>query len=305
MTGPTSFNVQYRGGFPGAAVLARLAAPWLMVMQGRGGEAALYPFVPALIPGFLLFGSGASALLTPAIRRACIFVAAYWLCWFASARDPRFFLPAWPVACALVALIPAVLPGPFGAATRLACAVTAATAPFLAASLACRTLNPGPVAWGAVSRRYYMERLIPPPGRYAPLVRAANREFHSRDRLLVVGDVKGVLLEPFPVYPSMFDTPRIVLMARESVSPERLRVKLRQEGIDGIFYNAGGAVFLRSQFGHFRYNPAIRRVLAGFWDRWLDTVEEMREDSRMVMGLYRVRGRPGPRRPLALPGEAE
>jgi hypothetical protein len=295
MTGPTSFNVQY------GSLFARLAAPWLMVIQGRGGEGAFYPFVPVLIPGLILFRT----VMVPAARHAAVFVAAYWVCWFVSARDPRFFLPAWPVACALAALVPPVLTGPFGASARLVCAVTAATVPFLDASLAYRTLNPGPVAWGAVTRRFYMERMIPPAGRYAPAARAANGNLSRADRLLVVGDVKGVLLEPYPVYPSLFDTPHLVVLLRESGSADRLGVKLRQRGISAIFYNPGGAVFLKGQFGHFRYSPAGRRTLRDFWERRLAPVWEMREGGGVVMGVYRVAARPDSRRPLLLPGEAE
>jgi hypothetical protein len=300
MTGPTSFNLQYH------SIAGRLAGPWAMIMHDRGGEAALGPFLLFLLPAFLIRRRDAAMRSASLVG---VFTGAYWLLWFLTARDPRFFLPAWPAACALAAAAACgAFTGMLGTCARLACVISAAFAPFYAASLTYRILNPGPVVWGAVPGDAYADRLIPPPGRYAPLARAANLALDARERVLVVGDVKGALLKPWPVYPSMFDTPHLAAWVREADSSRRLMVKFRQHGVRAVFYNPGGAIYLRSHFGHFRYTDAQRRILLGFWERCLEPVHELREGSDLLMGLYRVRARPVPSRSRArgslLPGDS-
>ncbi len=293
MTGPTSFNLQY------PYLLDRLAGPWLMIMHDRGGEAAFGPFVLWLLPTMLLWRQ----VGTPGVTRLSLFVGVYWLCWFVSARDPRFFLPVWPVGCALAATALCTITGALAFVARWVCVLAAAFAPCFAASLAYRMLNPGPVVWGAIPRGLYVDRLIPPPGRYAPLAHATNRLVGAHERVLIVGDVKGVTLRPVPWYPSMFDTPHLVAWAREAASADRLRVKFRQRGIHAIFYNVGGAIYLKNQFGHYRYSDVQRQVLQEFWERYLEPLHEIQEGADTVMGLYLVRRQPGPPRPLQLPGE--
>ena len=148
-----------------------------------------------------------------------------------------------------------------------------------------------------------MDRLLPPAGRYAPLAHATNRLVSATRKVLVVGDVKAAMLQPRAVYASMFDTPHLVHWVRGSPSAGRLLVKFRQRGIDAVFYNVGGAIYLKNHFGHYRYTDAQRRVLRSFWERYLEPLHEIREGDDTVMGLYRVRRSPGPRLPLQLPGE--
>lgn len=293
MTGLTSFNVQY------PLPLDRLAGPWLMVMHDGGGEAALGPFALWLIPALLLGrrdGGGAPF-------RLGVFTVVYWMAWFGSARDPRFFLPAWPAACALAAAALVSIGGLAGRAARLICLPPLAFAPFFAAAVCYRTLNPGPVVWGAIPRDLYRERLIPPPGKYAALARAANRLVEPGGKVLVVGDVKGAMFRPTPVYPSMFDTPHLAAWVREAESASLLRKKLRQGGVAALAVNFGGALYLKRQFGHFEFSPRERAVLARLGERYLEPLHEIREAGDLYMGLYRLRERPGPPVRIPLPGD--
>lgn len=293
MTGTTSFNVQY------PLATGRLAGPWLAFMHDRGGEAALGPFALTLVPLALWSWRRLSA---PA-RAMGVFALAYWLGWFASVRDARFFLPAVPVAAAFIAVVLGGIAGAPGAVLRLACAASFAFAPFRAASVAYRTVNPAAVVWGAVPAGYFVEKLVPPPGsvRLARLASSPEAGGH----VLVIGDVKAAEVAPRALYQSMFDTPHITAAVREEATSNRLAVWFKERGVGTVIYNRGGALYLKGQFGHFNWTSRERTVLKGFFERYLLPVREEKEKGETVMGLYRVAPRPGPRRPLPLPGDAE
>jgi hypothetical protein len=289
MTGPTSFNLQY--GSPAGA----LAAPWLFFMHDRGSGSALGPFVLTLFPLVLLV----RGFLREKAARLSVFAGAYWAAWALSVRDPRFCLPAWPAACAVAGGALAAASGPAGAILRGASLLAALFAPPFAASVSFRQLNPGPCFWGAVSREDYEARLIPPPSSYVPAARAAGAVLGKAGRVLVVGDVKGALLAPLPVYSSMFDLSHLEKWVDESGTPGRLAVKFRQAGISGVLYNPEGAGFLRRQFGHFSFTPARRKVLSSFWSAGLEKAW-----SGSVYTVFRVGGLRRGTRPSALvPGE--
>jgi len=292
MTEANSFNIQY----PNA--LARLAAPWSCVMHDRGSAAALGPFALALLPAFLW--------VAPPARRAAarlgIFAAACWLCWFASARDPRFLLPAWPAACALAGCVAGELEGRAGTAVRWAVALGAAvTVPFVAAEVG-RGPNPGPVLWGAVPREAYADYLLAPPRVYVPLMRVAGAAADG-GTLLVVGDVKAPFVRVRAWYPSMFDTPHLEAWVAESASPERLAVRFRQHRVRSVFFHQGGSSYLREKFGPFTWTLRDRAVLRAFWERRLEPVRETR-DSGWLLGVYRVGAPSAARRSLPIPGDA-
>ena len=297
MTGPTSFNIQYSG------IWDRIAGPWKMIMHDRGSEAALGVYVITLAP-FVLLAGGVLSGLTGRIAWFCL---VYWLIWFLTARDTRFFLPAWPIACVLCARVWTGFIEPGGKGRIFASSLfwlAAGLTPFIVSSLAMRIYNPGPVVWGAVERGMYVAKMIPPSGKFALMMRRASRSFRASERILLVGDVKAVDLRPIPVYPSLFDTPQIVSWTREAVSARRLAVRFRQKGITGVFFNPGGAVYLKAQFGHYRYTGSQYNILMEFWQRRLEPVHEMREKGVLDLGVYRLTAGRAARRDLKVPGES-
>lgn len=313
MTGPTSFNLQYPHG------VDRLAGIWQMIMHDRGGEAAFGPYALAILPSLLLFAPGVRAAagrlgvgsvpvavlprMASVLNRLAVFVGVYWILWVLAARDPRFFLPAWPAVCALTAAALGRIPGRPGLLVRWGCAAGFFFTPGFTAAVAYRTMNPGPVIWGAIPRGFYEARLIPPADRLVPLLRAVNDALPDARAVLVVGDVKAPGLRARPLYPSMFDTPHLTAWLRESASAGRLAVKFRQAHADAVVFNPGGAVYLRAQFGHFTWTDRERRVLGAFWERRLVPVREMIDGGRLEVGGYRVLRAAGARRPLTLPGD--
>ena len=70
-----------------------------------------------------------------------------------------------------------------------------------------------------------------------------------------------------------------------------------------MFFNPGGAVFLRSQFGHYKWSPGERAVLARFWQSRLFPVREMKDGGDLVMGLYKTGYRTSGNISIPLPGE--
>ena len=293
MTGPTSFNVQY----PGLA--ARLAGPWLSFMHDRGTEAALGWFMPFFAPlAVVLRGK-----ISPVSRRIGLFALVYWLIWFVAARDPRFFLPALPACAALSAALLVSVPGIPGRVLAGVFGAAALFAPAYAAHVTYRTLNPGPVVWGALDRAIYENALIPSPNLFAPMARA-TADLAAGQRILVVGDVKAAFIRGRTLYQSLFDTPQIESAVRESGTPGDLERWFRQRRIGTVLFNPGGAVFLRSQFGHYQWSARERRLLGGFWGSHLSPIREMREGGELAMGLYRVGRRPGPRSSIMVPGDS-
>ena len=293
MTGPTSFNLQYPG------FLSRLAGPWSTFMHDRGSEAALGAFTLVLAPfAFLIRRS-----ISPSARIISLFALIFWIIWFMVARDPRFFLPALPACAVLSAVALSSVTGVFGRVLCLAFAVWAAFAPLYASRVVYRTLNPGPVVWGAMERSIYENALIPAPNFFVPMARA-TAGLPAGKRILVVGDVKAVKILPRALYQSMFDTPHIEESVRRVRSSGDLNRWFRQNNIGTVFFNPGGAVYLRSQFGHYQWTPRERAVLAGFWATRLYPIRETRNDGDLVMGLYEVGLRPGARVILPIPGES-
>ncbi len=286
MTGGTSFNLQYAG------IASWAGWPWAMVMHDRGGEAALGPFALALGP-LVLCLPGAGRRVPAArtgVRRLAGFAGLHLLLWAATARDPRFCLGAWPALCALSGAVLVAVPGGAGAVLRGACGAGIAWAPLFAAAVGFRTLNPGPVAWGAVSREAYRDRMIPPPGRYSPWAGAASALTPPGGRVLIVGDVKAVLVRPVARSQSLFDTPHLVAWLREARDAGRLAVRFRQAGIATVLYNAGGVHYLHEQFGEYALDPRQTALLRGFWASWLVPLRRLKGGPRME--LLGVRARP-------------
>jgi len=269
MSGPTSFNLQY----PDAP--AWLAAPWLMVMHDRGSDAALGPFALVFIPVLVLLPV---SRVSGAIRRLGLFAGVYWLCWFATARDPRFFLPAWPTVCALAAAAILKLAGPAGALLRAVSIMLIALAPAYDSATAWAKFGPGPVFWGAITRERYAECLIPPSDRYVPLAREAGTFTPPGRRVLVVGEVKNAWITAPALGQSMHDTPHLMAWVRESPSAERLAIRFRQANVGTVFYNAGEVAYFRRQFGQYALTSRQETVLRVFWAarlkpvRWLKTL---------------------------------
>ena len=311
MTEANSFNIQYPD------LVSRVAAPWRMIMHDRGSGAAFGPFALALLPAFVWLrapahsrrgwrageGDGLVGGISPeAAARLGIFAAAGWLCWFVTARDPRFFLPEWPAVCALAGAAAGGIETRAGTAIRWAVAAGAlATVPFVASETG-RTLAPGAVVWGAVPRDAYAEFLLAPPRVYVPVLRAAGATSGER-ALLVVGDVKAPFVRVRTWYASMFDTPPLEAWVTESRSVTRLAIKFRQHRIGAVFFHQGGAAYLKEKFGPYVWTLRDRAVLRGWWERRLLPVREVKAGGALL-GVYRVVG-PGTRpRFLPLPGEA-
>jgi hypothetical protein len=292
MTGPTSFNVQYPD------FISRLTGPWRTFMHDRGSEAALGMFTLAMAPLFL----GARKNLSKASRDLALFASVYWLTWFLVARDPRFFLPALPACAAFAAALLVVVPGNPGRLLGAVFGVWALFAPFFASHIVYRTMNPGPVVWGALDRGVYENALIPAPNLFVPMARA-SADLLGSGRILVVGDVKAAHISPRALYQSMFDTPHIEQAVRESASPERLDCWFRQRHISAVLFNPGGAAFLRTQFGHYRWTEREKSVLTRFWKTRLFPLREVRDGKDLGMGLYEAGGRRGSGAGLPIPGE--
>lgn len=292
MTGPTSFNIQYPD------FLARLAGPWTTFMHDRGGEAALGMFTLAMLPLAVILRKSLSRVS----RAVGLFAVVYWSAWFAVARDPRFFLPALPACAVFSAALLVSVQGNWGRLLAAVFGAWALFAPFQASRVAYRTANPGPVVWGAMDRAAYENAVIPAPNLFVPMARVAS-SLPVPGRILVVGDVKAAHISSGALYQSMFDTPHIEAAVRESRSVEGLDRWFRQRRIGAVLFNPGGAAFLRSQFGHFRWAPRERAVLAQFWKSRLYPFREFRDGGELVMGIYLVEPRAGVSIPL--PGDSK
>jgi hypothetical protein len=137
---------------------------------------------------------------------------------------------------------------------------------------------------------------------FVPMARSAT-DLVPGGRILVVGDVKAAHIHARALYQSMFDTPCLTEAVRRSASREQLLKWFRQNRISGVLFNPGGAGYLRSQFGHYRWSARERRVLSSFWGSGLSPVRESREGGKLVMGLYRVGCPSSPGPALPVPGE--
>ncbi len=293
MTGPSSFALQY------PLALDRLAGLWLLFQHDRGEGAALGPFALTLLPAAIF------VRLPRKARLLGYFCLVYWFLWFITARDGRFLLPVWPAvsifgAALLVAMDSCGIKVPL---LKPAFVAAIAATPLITATQIYRSHNPAPVLVGAVSGREYRDNLIHPVGKYLPLMRFAAGRALKKGKILVVGDVKAPQAGHASIYPSMFDTPHVVEWVRESASAERMAVKFRQRGVSIIFYNVAGAAYLRERFGQYEYEGEQERILREFWERRLEPLGEIREEGRLLIGVYRFLERPGPSRSIPLPGD--
>jgi hypothetical protein len=240
-----------------------LAAPWAITFRHAATDAALGPWMLALLPLLSL-----ARPLPPGGRALGAFAGAWALGWLAAARDPRFLLPVWPVAAVLAARPLGALPGRAGMMVRVFCFAAMFVSPPFSAARAAGTFNPGPVLWGAITRERYAEVIIPPAHRFVALAREADR-MPAPGRVLIVGDVKAARYRPRALCQSMADTPHLEAWARGSATADRLRVKVRQAGVTAVHYDAAAVLYFRDQFGWYRLTGRERAVLTEFWIRHL------------------------------------
>jgi hypothetical protein len=121
--------------------------------------------------------------------------------------------------------------------------------------------------------------------------------------VLVVGDLKVPGLAARAWYPSMFDTPALTAWVRAVADPARLAVAFHQHGIGTVLFNPGGAVYLRTQFGHFTWSRRERRLLTSFWSHRLELMRTFPETGQGAVEVYRLRPHHGNSRHLLLPGD--
>lgn len=123
-----------------------------------------------------------------------------------------------------------------------------------------------------------------------------NRRGPASGRMLTVGERRGYLFSPLVYTRDIEDTPALLGETRESATPERERVRLRQMGVNSILLNYVNSEYTAAwRSGVFEWRQAELRRHAEFCRRYLEAVWTERDPDGINGGyvLYRIRARPG------------
>lgn len=253
--------------------------------------------------------NGLSEALSPALFIALGFIP------FASLREPR---ERWLVA--LTSLLWAAWAwqgggifrflAPFYPAAFLACGVLASRTPVprravdltfalslavqlpLVASTQYLLADPAGSLVGVETRADYLNRVLPPAGRYLPAMARACADAGG-GRLLVLGDPKAYYAPCRCVTEFEFAPPLLLHLAAASPDPARMRVRLRQAGITAALYRAEAGASAARMCDCLPAEAALERY-ERFWAAWMEpawTDEHVSEGS--FYQCFRLRNRPG------------
>jgi hypothetical protein len=147
--------------------------------------------------------------------------------------------------------------------------------------------------FGTESRENFLET-SPQTESYYSLTRACER-LAPRDRLLIVGDARGLYYPRAYLTNSVFDDPELVKIARQSPDAEGIRRRLQQEGMDDLAVSGGEEMRLS------RLYPQAYALTTAQWKN-LDDFIERGTDLVYLQGpqaLYHLRPALSPRpRPI-------
>lgn len=167
-----------------------------------------------------------------------------------------------------------------------------------------KVFDPVEVLAGRESRLGYLNRKM--LNSYTEIVDSARSGLTRNDRVLLVGETRGLYWPVAFVNHSVYDRQMFEEVVRDSVDPEEAAKRFRQRGVTHLFFNDAETSRMKFRFNYpmLEFDGRERGVIDGLWDHWVE--QQASHRNRTV--LYRLLDEPravpgGPAQPLSLHAE--
>ena len=218
----------------------------------------------------------------------------FWTVWATSGGGIfRFLVPFYPCAFLLAGVLLAGTALPRRVVTAILALSLLVQLPPLLTSQYRLSFAPMGSATGFESRGMFLDRVLPPAGRYFNAIRQAASVARP-GRLLVLGDPKAYYTPGRSRTEFEFAPPLLLHLSATSDSPRRIRIRLRQAGITAVLYRAEAAI---SQSRMCDCLPGVAGTLERYQQFWAEYMEpawaEEYPKENNYYQCYRLLDKPG------------
>ena len=252
------------------------------------------PVVPALLPLLLYYDRFA-----PGARQLLMFFAGSFGVWFTvfGGQSPHYIAGLAGLWTAGLVGAAAELPAASAILLRNVFSFTVFLQALVTVVAVVTMFGPRDVAMGAMSREYYLDHSLAPPGIHQPIRRALAEKFPQRGTVYVLGDDTSYYLpgRVFVDYENGSD-PLMWRLVGQSPDAERARIRFRQKGITHILYSTRWPDIMCEQGDEkFRFDDAVMGRMQEFWRRYAVPVLVRESNSGPVTPgsyVFRLADRP-------------
>jgi len=228
-------------------------------------------------------------------RRWLLFVCAIlWTVWASAGGGIfRFLVPFYPCAFLLAAILISQASQPTRPLAIALSLFLAAQIPPLLASQYRLSFAPMGAALGMESRKSFLDRVLPPAGRYFPAMKQADIAAKP-GRLLVLGDPKAYYAGVRCRTEFEFAPPLLLHLSAISGNSGRMRIRLKQAGIRAVLYRAEAAVSAARMCDCIPARLGTLERYQRFWAEYMEPAwsgEYPAENN--YYQCYRLRDKPG------------
>lgn len=284
-----AYASDWSAGHPAWSAWAQLFPVALARGTYDGLSEALSPVI-FLLPALVL-------LFLPARgpqRWLAVLCAFMWMVWAASGGGIfRFLAPFYPCAFLLVGVVLWRTGLPQRPAFIVLALSLAVQLPPLISSQYLLSFAPVRSALGFESRGQFLDRVLPPPGRYFPAIRQAASVARP-GRLLVLGDPKAYYTPGRSRTEFEFAPNLLLHLSATSGSAGRMQLRLKQAGISAVLYRAEAGVSQAKMCDCIPGTAGTLERFQRFWAEYMEPawLEEYPKENNYYQ-CYRLREKPG------------
>ncbi|MEI7529907.1 MAG: glycosyltransferase family 39 protein, partial [Elusimicrobiota bacterium] len=270
--------------------------PWYITMSGMSTPDFLGPFFLLCVPLPFLF-----RLKKPALRHLAVFGAVMLALWYVSTSMPRYFLPGLAVFSVLFAAL--ITESGSGALRWTMQSVLIITSLYSIQHFGriAAAQQGWQVVFGLQDKAAYLSRQHDTyPAPYYSAMEYINSALPLDGKVMFLGETRSFYCRRRFLASAVYDVHPLVLMARESATPEELQAKISAAGITHLFLNLGEGMRLADGYRLFQWDERSLKVFNAWWERnvelvWSDARTETRDDFRLLF-VYKIdaAGRPAP-----------